>query len=69
VHHSSLAVFAAVSSGRKEKNGEENDKFLPCEVFLFILANNFLHAVKSYGMGPTALLPSEGRCTAEFYRS
>jgi hypothetical protein len=41
---------------------------LAFEVSLFILRNEFLHAVKSYGMGLTALLPPEGKRAADFYR-
>jgi hypothetical protein len=37
-------------------NGRREWWIWPCEVFLFILASDFLHAVKSYDMGPTALL-------------
>jgi hypothetical protein len=39
----------------------------PCKVFLFIPASAFLHAVKSYSMGPMALLPPKERHAVNFY--
>jgi hypothetical protein len=50
---------------KQEDLGEGNYYNLTFEVSLFIL--RFLHAIKSYDLGPTAYLPSEGRRAADFY--
>jgi hypothetical protein len=39
-----------------QMNGQKGWEFSLVTVFLFILVNNFLHAVKYYDMGPQALL-------------
>jgi len=57
LHQSSLAILPAESSGSKQEEWVKGMRIWPCQVFLFILASYFLHAVKSYDMGPTALLP------------
>jgi hypothetical protein len=44
-------------SGSKQEEWVKGMKILSCKVFLFILTSDFLHAVKSYDMGPPALLP------------
>jgi hypothetical protein len=38
----------------------------PCEVFLFILASDFSHSIKSYNMGPPALLPLQTKACCGF---
>jgi hypothetical protein len=45
------------SSGSKQEDWVKGMRIWPCEVFLFILATDPLHSVKSYYMGPLALLP------------
>jgi hypothetical protein len=47
---------------------DKRSEDLALQAFLFTLASDFLHAVKSYDMGPLALLPSEVKCAADFYR-
>jgi hypothetical protein len=47
--------------------GEGNDKFGLAKYFSLCLQVS-LHSVKSYDMGPPALLPFEGRQAANFYR-
>jgi hypothetical protein len=37
------------------------------EAYLLTIQNDFLHAAKSYDMGPTVLIPPEGRHAAHFY--
>jgi hypothetical protein len=51
--------------GEMDKRSED----LALQAFLFTLASDFfLHSVKSYDIGPLALLTSEGKCAAGFYR-
>jgi hypothetical protein len=38
------------------RNGQRELWIWPCELFLFILASDFVNAVKPYDMGPPALL-------------
>jgi hypothetical protein len=40
---------------------------LPFEISLFLLQSYFLHAVKSYDMGPMASHPPKGRHAVDFY--
>jgi hypothetical protein len=47
--------------------GEGNDAF-DLEVFLFILASDFLHAVKSHDMDLRLYFLSEGRRAVDFHR-
>jgi hypothetical protein len=56
VPQNSLAVLPAELSGSKQEERGREWWIWPCEVFLFILTSDFLHAVKSYDMEPTALL-------------
>jgi hypothetical protein len=44
------------SPGSKQKEWSKGMRIWPCKVVLFILAISFLHAIKSYIMGPPALL-------------
>jgi hypothetical protein len=45
----------------KQENLEKEMMNLAFKVSLFILRSEFLHSVKSYDMGPTALLPVGGK--------
>jgi hypothetical protein len=56
VHQGSLANLPAESSGSKQEEWAKGMSIWPCKVFLFILQVIFLHTVKSYNMGPPALL-------------
>jgi hypothetical protein len=57
IYQSSLAIQPAESCDSKQEEWLKGMRVCPCKVFLFILASDFLHAVKSYDMGPPALLP------------
>jgi hypothetical protein len=56
VQQSCLAFYQQSHLAAGWGTGEGNSIW-PCEVFLFILASDFLHAVKSYDTGPSVLLP------------
>jgi hypothetical protein len=56
VHQSCLAILQSYSS-KLGWTGRNKLWIWRCEVSLFILRSDFLHAVKSYDVGPTALLP------------
>jgi hypothetical protein len=62
VNQISLTNLRAESSSSKQEEWAKETMNLA----LFILPKSFLHAVKSYNMGPLAILPSEGRLAAEF---
>jgi hypothetical protein len=51
----------------QEEHDEENDEFGLRNIFVHT-SKWYLLAVKSYDMGPTALLPSEGWLAVGFYR-
>jgi hypothetical protein len=57
VHQSSLAVLPAESTSIKVVGTGLKKLTWPYEVSLSILRKSFARAVKSYDMGPTALLP------------
>jgi hypothetical protein len=56
IHQSSLAILPGQRSSSKLEEYVKGMRIQPCKVFLFILASNFLHAMKSY-MRPAVLLP------------
>jgi hypothetical protein len=55
VYQSSLAVLPAEKSGVSRRNGQRNEKFYVFSIF--DMSMDLLYAVKSYDMGPSALLP------------
>jgi hypothetical protein len=57
VHQSSLSVLLAESYGGKWSNWRKKWELYLASIS-FTLASGFLHAVKSYDMGPPALLPT-----------
>jgi hypothetical protein len=66
---STRALWQAYHQSCSSKTGgtrEENDEFCVSKCFLFILRSDFLHAVNSYDMGPTALLPLRRNSCCEF---
>jgi hypothetical protein len=44
-----------VLPGSKQEEWVKGMRIYPCELFLFMLASDYLHSVKSYDMGLTAL--------------
>jgi hypothetical protein len=46
--------------------GERNENLALPSIFVHT-CKSFSHAVESYGMGPPAFLPSEGRFAADFH--
>jgi hypothetical protein len=67
VHQSSLAILPVESSSSKQRKWAIGVRIWPCKVFLFILASDFLHTIKSYNIGFQPYFPSEGRCAVDFY--
>jgi hypothetical protein len=61
-----LIILLAESSGSKQKEWAKGTRIWHFEVSLFIVANDFLHAVKSYDMGTTALLPLQRKVSCGF---
>jgi hypothetical protein len=54
------------TSGSKQEECAKGMRIQPCKIFLFILANYFLHAIKSYDMGPPAFLPLQRKGCSRF---
>jgi hypothetical protein len=66
VLQNSLEILPAETPGSKQEELAKGMRIQHCEVFLFILASVFLHTVKSYDMGPPALLPVGRKVSSGF---
>jgi hypothetical protein len=49
--------------------GEGNDEFGLAKYFCSCFSSDFLHAIKSYNMGPPALFPLRRKACCEFLSS